>query len=145
MFQSFPTDCHIALDLAIQDLFNILDFYFVRKLQNIVQSLIDLFFCKSKHRSVQIDILDPGVFHVESGSKLQQCRDTSIHVHFASGRIQNTGDDLQNRRFTGTVRPDDADRLAFSDLKINMFQRIMLPRIHMKSKRLLQTVRRFVI
>ena len=35
MFQAFPADRHITLDLAIQDLFNILNFYFIRKLQNI--------------------------------------------------------------------------------------------------------------
>ena len=82
-------------------------------------------FVKSKHRSVQIDILDPGVFHVESGSKLQKCRDTSIHVHFclrsdSEHRWWSSESSIYRNRSSRWCRPS-----RLSDLKINMFQRIM--------------------
>ena len=55
----------------------------IRKIQDILQFRIDLFFAESDHLTIQIYVFDTGILTVKSGSQLQQCGDSSIHHHFS--------------------------------------------------------------
>ena len=66
----------------------------IGKSQDIVQLGIDLFFGKTDHRAVQIDILQPRIFGIKSGSQFQQGGNAPVYVHLAGSGIQHTGNDL---------------------------------------------------
>ena len=110
----------ICLNRLVDKISNVCEF------QDIVQSGIDLLFGKSDHGTVQVYILQAGIFHIKSGSQLQQGRDTSVYLHFSLGRSQNTGDDLQDRGFTGTIGSDNTHAFPFLNIEVYITQCIML-------------------
>ena len=119
----------------------------IRKFQNRVQLLIDLLLCKADHSAVQIDILNSVIFIIKTGTKLQQSRNPAIHGHTPSAGVQDTCDDLQDRRLPGTVRADDTHTLPLPDSQVYPLQGMMLCVMLSTSdpQRLFQPVRRLVI
>ena len=99
----------------------------IGKVQNILQSRIDLFLGKADHRPLQIDVLHARIFHVKSCAKLEQRGNPTVHDHLSGRRIQHAGDNLQDRRLPGSVRTDDPNCLTLRHLKIHIRQCIVLP------------------
>ena len=67
----------------------------LREIQDIAKLLVHLLFGIAHHGPVHIDVLDPGIIHIEAGPQLQQGGDLPIHRHLALGGREHTGDDLQ--------------------------------------------------
>ena len=80
----------------------------VCKIQNILQSGINLLFGKTHHSSIEIYVLNPGILHIKPGSQFQQSGNSPIYCDFSASRIQYTGNDLEDRGFTGTICPDNS-------------------------------------
>ena len=66
----------------------------IGKRQDIIQLRINLLFGKTDHGAIQINILQSGIFRIETCPQFQESRDPSVYVHFAGSRVQNTGNDL---------------------------------------------------
>ena len=64
--------------------------------EDIVQFPVNFLPGKADHRSVQIDILDAGIFHVESGAQLQERTDTPVYTDRSGSRRQDSGDQLEH-------------------------------------------------
>ena len=98
----------------------------VCKGEDIVKSLVDLFLGKSTHGSIQVDILDSCVLGIEAGTQFQKSRDSAFDLNLTAGRIQDSGDDLQDGRLTGTVGTNDTNRLTLLDVEGDSIQSIVL-------------------
>ena len=81
------------------------------KIQYILQFFINLFLGKPNHGSVQIDVFQTGIFHVEPCAEFQQSRNPSVYGHIPFGGIKYPGDNFQNRGFSGAVGTDNPHRL----------------------------------
>ena len=117
----------------------------VCKLQNAVQLCIDFLPGKSHHGTIQIHILNACIFHIKAGPQLQKSGDPSIYLKISSGGVQHTGDDLQNRGFSGAVRPDNSNGLPLFHLKAHIIQGIMLLHRDLQSECFPESVCGFVI
>ena len=139
--QTHEHTARVRLDRLIDEVANL------GKIENLRQLCIHLFFGISHHRTVHIDIFDTGVVLVKSGSQLQQRRNFAAHRHLAGRRRENAGNDLKDRRFTRTVRTDDADRLTFFNRKGKIAQRVEILVVFFMAdaQRFLQPVDRFII
>ena len=52
---------------------------------------------------------------MEAGSELDERGHAAVHAHAAAGRLEDSGDEFEQRRFTGAVTADDAERFAAID------------------------------
>ena len=95
------------------------------KIKNILHLCINLFPGKTNHGSIKVDILNSGIFHIEACAQLQQCRNSSINLYMTTGWIQDSGNNLKNRRFSGAVGSDYANGFSSFYIKRNIMQCIM--------------------
>ena len=123
------------------------EFTDICKTQDIIHSGIDFLSGKSIHGSIQINILNSGVLSIETGSQFQQCGNSSVYIHLAFCRIQNTGNNFQHRGFSGTVRTDNADGFSTSYMEADIPQCIMfaIQLLFGQSHRFFEAIRRFII
>src|SRR5207247_11118284 len=63
-------------------------------------------------RSVEVNVLAPGEVRMESRTELEQRADAAADRDAAGGRLDDPGDEPQQRRLAGPVPPDEADRGA---------------------------------
>jgi hypothetical protein len=68
-------------------------------------------------RGVEEDVLAAGEIGAEAGAELEQRRDASVGGDGAFVRLEDAGDDLQERALTAAVRADQAEGLAAGDLQ----------------------------
>src|SRR3546814_13709742 len=72
-------------------------------------------------------MLAAGELRVESGPELQQGGDAPVDGDLARAWRQRAADQLQERGLAGAVSPDDADRLAPMDVKVQCAQCLEVP------------------
>src|SRR3546814_8810886 len=68
-----------------------------------------------------------GELRVESGPERQQGGDAPVDGDLARAWRQRAADQLQERGLAGAVSPDDADRLAPMDVKVQCAQCLEVP------------------
>ena len=86
--QSHKHTAGVSLDRLMHEISDI------REIQDVLKLLVHLLFRKAHHGTIHVDILNSGIVHVEARTQFQQRRYLSVHIHFACGRCQDTGDDL---------------------------------------------------
>jgi len=57
---------------------------------------------------------------VEARPELDEGRDLPVDPEASGGRLEEAGDELEERRLAGAVRADDAERLAAADLEADV-------------------------
>lgn len=72
--------------------------------------------------TVHVDILTAGHLGVEAGADLKQGGNAATGLDAASGRGGDTGEELQQRGFAGTILADDANDVALLDLEVDVLQ-----------------------
>ena len=92
----------------------------VRKIKDILQSGINLCLREADHGTIQINIFNAGVFHIKPGTKFKQCGYSAVDLHITACFGKDTGNDLQDRGFTGTVCTDNTNALSLFDRQIHM-------------------------
>ena len=75
-------------------------------------------------RAVQIDVLTAGEVRMESGAQLEERRDAAAGLDATRRRRDDPGHDPQQRRLTGAVAADEADRLTGLDRQRDVAQRL---------------------
>src|SRR5258705_12381163 len=60
---------------------------------------------------------------MKAGAELDERRDASVHGDRAASRLENAGDDLQQRRLSRAVAADDAERLPPVNSERDVVQR----------------------
>ena len=76
---------------------------------------------------VEVHVLAPGVFHVETAAQFQQGGDAAMHIDVPRAGPQRPGDDLQQRGFARPVAAQDADALTAPDIERQLVQRGEIP------------------
>src|SRR5437867_766295 len=61
---------------------------------------------------------------MKSRAELDQRSNASVHRDRSAGRLENAGDDLEQRRLARTVAPDDAERFAAVHGERHVLQRL---------------------
>ncbi len=97
----------------------------VRERKNRIHPGFNFLLGKADHRTIEIDVLNAVVLHVEAGAQFQKRGNAPVHLDLSGSRRQDARDDLQDCRFSGAVRPDDADGLAFVDRHVDIVERHM--------------------
>ena len=117
------------------------------KIQNILHAALYLLFCETVHGAIEVDIFNTCIFHIKSGSKLQQCLDSAVYCKCTSCRIQYPCYNLKNRGFTGTIRADNSHTFSLFYLKRNIGKCKMFPifLLFRQTKRLYHSVHWLVI
>ena len=82
---------------------------------DLVEALADLRLAETLDRAVQEDVLAAAEVGVEAGAELEQRADPTADGDLALGRLDDPGDQPQQRRLARAVAPDQADRLARRD------------------------------
>ncbi len=83
-----------------------------RERDDLGQLPLDLPAREPEHDAVDHDVLAPRDLRVEAGAELDEGRDFSVHREVPGRRLEEAGDELQERRLAAAVRPHDAERLA---------------------------------
>ena len=76
------------------------------------EALVDLGARKPQHHAAHVDVLAPRELGIEARTKLKQRGDAPLYLDISLRWRQRTADYLQQRRFSGTIAPDDTERLA---------------------------------
>ena len=95
--------------------------------QNFRKTLVNFLLREAQHRTVEVNVFHASILHVETGSQLQKSGDSAVHRHISHRRLQHAGDDLQHRRFSGTVGSDDAHGLSSVYIKAHLIQGFVFP------------------
>ncbi len=82
---------------------------------DLVEPLPDVGPAQPLDRAVQEDVLAPGEVEVEPRAELEERADPPFRTHRAGRRLDDPGDEPEQRRLPGAVPPDETDRLAASD------------------------------
>ena len=97
----------------------------IGKGKNVVDLLIDLILGKAHHGTVQIDILDTVIIHVETRTEFEQCGDPSVHLDLTRCGSKDTRKDLEKCGLARSVCSDDADGLALLYFEVDTLQGIV--------------------
>jgi hypothetical protein len=90
---------------------------------DLVEALADLRALQPVDRTVQEDVLAAREVGVEACAELQQRADPPPDGDAAPGRLDDPGDQAQQRRLPGAVPADEADGLARLDRQRHVLQR----------------------
>ena len=82
---------------------------------DLLEALVDLSGGEAEDGAVQVDVVASGEFGVEAGAEFEQRGDASGDLGFSRGGLEDSGDDLQEGAFAGTVFADDAEGFAAFD------------------------------
>ena len=78
---------------------------------------------ETEERAAEQDVVATGQVLVEAGTQGQQAGHVADDVDRALGRVDDPGQDLEERALAGAVRPDDRERLAALDVQVDVPQR----------------------
>src|SRR5205807_4791590 len=70
---------------------------------DLVEARVDLLARKPEHDAVDVDVFAAGDFGMESGAKLDERGHAAVHSHAAAGRLEDSGDELEQRRLARAV------------------------------------------
>src|SRR5215211_4780623 len=90
---------------------------------DLIKLPLDLFPRHAEDRSVEKDVLASTQFGMKPRADFEQTRHATKQFNPANGWFDNTRKNLEQRRFAGTVTPDDAYDLTRRDLKIDVCER----------------------
>ena len=90
---------------------------------DLVQLLADRRAAEAVDRAVEVDVLAPRHVGVEARAELEQRADASADRHRAGRRLDDSGEQPQQRRLAGAVAADEADRSARLDGEGDVAQR----------------------
>ena len=90
---------------------------------DLVEALADLGALQPVDRAVQEDVLAAGEVGVEAGAELEQRADPSADGDAALGRLDDPGDQAQQRRLAGAVPADEPHGLARLDRERDVLER----------------------
>jgi hypothetical protein len=80
----------------------------LRKLHDLVKAAGNLALAQTEHDPVDEDVLAPGDFGVKSCAKLDERGDAAIHVHRATCRFGDAGDEFEQRALARSVAANDS-------------------------------------
>src|SRR5439155_19394996 len=83
-----------------------------RKVNDLIEFVVDLASCHPEDAAVQVDILPPGQFRVKSSSHFQKAPDTPAQLNAAGCGLGDPAEDLEQRAFARAIAADDPDVLA---------------------------------
>src|SRR5712691_2060846 len=115
--QPYVHSAAVALDRRVDEVIDI------GESDDFIEPPPDLRSAHSKNCAVEKDILPSGQLRVEPGPDLQQTGNSTLQNHTSFVRLGNPAQDFQQRRFPGSVPPDDAEDLALLDLEAHAPQR----------------------
>ena len=92
------------------------------EVNDLVEFLPDLRPGHPEDRSVQKDVLATGQFRVKAGADLQQACDTAAYDRPSTIRLSDAAEYLEQRRFAGSVPPDNSEHLAALHLEAHVAQ-----------------------
>ena len=96
------------------------------KLHDVVIHAVDFLAGEAEQRTVEIHVLAPGKFRVETDAKLDERHKLAIDGDGALFRYINAGNQFQQRRLATAVTPDDTEEIALLDFKGNVAQNMLL-------------------
>ncbi len=82
----------------------------------------DLGVLHSENGAVEIDILAACKFEMKAGSDFKETCDTALDLDPARARLGDPRQDFQQRRFSSTVAPNDADDVTAIEFEGKVFQ-----------------------
>ena len=85
------------------------------ELHDAIEARINLAPAETEHDAVDVDVLAAGDLRMEPRTELNERSDSSAHPYDAAARLENAGDDFQQRRFAGAVPSNDSKCLAALD------------------------------
>src|SRR5439155_24308033 len=98
---------------------------------------------QSVDRALEEDVLATGQVGVEAGAELEQRADPPAHRNAARGRLDDSGDEPQQRRLSRAVAPDETECAARVDVERDVAQRPdVLPAIRAAEQDVLERPRR---
>ena len=100
----------------------------LREGHDLVHRLADAGAREAVDRAVQIDVLAAGEVGMEARAELEQRRDPAAGLDPARGRLDDPGDEPEQRRLAGAVPADEPDRLAGLDPHGDVAERLDLAR-----------------
>ena len=83
----------------------------------------DLHSRETHDRAVEDDVFTGGQVRIESRAELQERRHLAGHAHRSRRRLQDGGDDLEQRRLSRAVHAEDADGVAAADGEADVAER----------------------
>src|SRR5262245_10889430 len=101
----------VVLDRSIDELLDL------RKGDDLIEVLVDLFALHTKDRAVEKDILTSGQLRMEAGANLQQRANPPKDVGVAGCRLGDSRENLKQRALARAVPANDPDDLAALDLE----------------------------
>ena len=96
---------------------------------DLVEALADLRALEPVDGAVQEDVLAAAEVGVEAGAELEQRADPAADVDASRRRLDDPGDQAQQRRLAGAVAADEPDRLARLDGERHVFERLHVLRL----------------
>src|SRR5207247_3580253 len=94
-----------------------------REVDDAVEARVDLAPREAEHDAVDVDVLAPGDLRMKARAELDERGDAAVHADAPRGRLEDAGDELQQRRLPGAVAPDDAEGLAAIDGERHLLHR----------------------
>ena len=95
----------------------------LRERDDLVEALADVRALQAEDRAVEEDVLAPGEVGMEAGAELEQRADPAADVDAAVGRLDDPGDDPQQRALARAVAADERERAAGVDLERDVAER----------------------
>ena len=112
----------VVLHLVVDELLELGEF------DDLVESAADLLARQPEQRPVQEDVVAPGQLGLEPCAELQHRRHLASHDDLAGGRLQDSGDALEQGRLARAVAAEDPDRLTRTDLRTDVPEAPRTPR-----------------
>ena len=101
---------------------------------DLVHALVDRLPLQAVERAVQVDVLAAREVGVEAGAELEQRRDAAAGLDAAGGRLDDPGDQAEERRLARAVAADQPDRLAGLDRERDVVERPDLGRLRARPR-----------
>ena len=82
------------------------------KVNDIIKLILDFRFCHAKNGAVHIYVFPPGQLRMETSAHLQHAGDPAVVGDPPFCRPSYAGQQLEKRRLSRTIVPDDSDSLS---------------------------------
>ena len=97
----------------------------IGELDDLLHARRELFVTQAVQGRGHFDIVAAAVFGMKPGTKLKQGADAAGHLDLAAAWRQHAGDQLEQGRLARSVLPDDRDRLAPADAKVDVLDHVL--------------------
>src|SRR5579863_2898077 len=114
--EAYTHSRRIALERCIKEFLNL------RESHDLIKFAFDFALTHAKDSAVEEDVFSAGKLKMEARPDFQQARDATGNTDPSSRGIRNAAQDLQERRFSGSVSSNDAEPLTLVYLKRDVSQ-----------------------